>query len=89
MNPTDTVLFEVRTERERQDQRFGVQDRSLPHWISILLEEAGEAAQHVNDIELALLGSPSKVTELRTELLQVAAVAVAAVENIDRRRAQA
>lgn len=46
-----------------------------PFWGTILLEEVLEALAETEDSE-----------NLRKELLQVAAVAVAAVENLDRKR---
>lgn len=94
------VLEEVLAEREAQDLKWGQQDhddtdddsgmwhaplheleqaarRSLewdgPTWAAILLEKVGEAF------------TTSTQADLRAELVQVAAVAVAWVEAIDRR----
>ncbi len=115
---TSLVMSEVAAERQRQDQKWGVQNHPLvdallrdrPHtrmaeeyevptalratqlcqiaahrgevtWMHIALEELCEfmaAAQHTDD-----------ETEARAELVQLAAVAVAAIECIDRRRAGA
>jgi NTP pyrophosphatase (non-canonical NTP hydrolase) len=69
------VLDEVRAERERQDRKWGEQNHPLDTWMTVLMEEVGEAAQDV------LKG---RTPELRKELVQVAAVAVAAIEFIDR-----
>jgi malonyl CoA-acyl carrier protein transacylase len=97
MSDMDAVLCEVAQERVRQDAVWGEQNhpdgcfpevaavaeahrehlRTFgPHWSLILLEEAHEAAAETD---------PAR---LREELLQVAAVAVAWVEAIDRRTAK-
>lgn len=69
------VLVEVRSERIRQDATWGEQNHHPLYWLAILGEEVGEAN------EAALRQSYS---EYRKELLQVAAVAVAAIESFDR-----
>lgn len=100
---TDRVLSEVLAERIRQDDRWGEQNhpdgtgalsqvleadkaregckaafaRGEGTWMHVLIEEVFEVFAEED---------PSKV---RTELLQVAAVAVAWVEAIDRRAAAA
>lgn len=93
-----TVLGDVADERYRQDKKWGVQSHpdgtgvgmlaelgaeleaaarhalsESPTYAAILAEEVGEALQE---------GDPAK---LREELVQVAAVAVAWVQLIDRR----
>lgn len=97
-SPTVAVLQEVDLERHRQDQRWGEQNHpdgtsaqnrqkaaaakatcerkaaaGLVSWRDILLEEVHEA------------GAEEDPDALREELLQVAAVAVAWIEAIDRR----
>jgi NTP pyrophosphatase (non-canonical NTP hydrolase) len=75
------VLRDVVKERQRQDAKWGPQDHHPVWWMSILMEEVGEAAQEV----LALkFGDAAKARgDLREELLHVAAVAVSAVEALD------
>lgn len=96
---TRNVLAEVASERRRQDDKFGEQnhrdgadganslvcgqlaevmrdaneDRESRSWTAILLEEAYEA------------GAETDPARIRAELVQVAAVAVAWIEAIDRR----
>jgi hypothetical protein len=96
---TTTVLNEVYKERRRQDRLWGVQDHpdgtslrngndadrvkviceetrrifGVPTWMHILQEEAWEAFAEEDP------------KEIRAELVQVAAVAVAWIEAIDRR----
>lgn len=74
------VLVEVESERSRQDQIWGEQNHCPADWLMILVEEVGEANKAA--LEARFGGKP--LTEYRTELIQVAAVAVAAVECLDR-----
>lgn len=69
------ILEEIIHERQRQDQLWGEQNHALPFWHCILGEEVGEAARSI------LAGNTQGV---RHELIQVAAVAVAMIEYIDR-----
>lgn len=72
---TIRALLDVSDERRRQNAKWGEQNHPLDTWITVLVEEVGEAAQDV------LKG---RIGECRQELVQVAAVAVAAIEFIDR-----
>lgn len=76
-NPTASVLAEVYGERFKQDEKWGVQDHSPDKWHTILMEELGEAC------EAELEGDSDK---WRAEMIQVAAVAVAAIECYDRNK---
>lgn len=76
---TRRTIQDVVAERCRQTARWGVQDHSLPEWVSILTEEVGEAAQAANHAHWDGAG----MAHLREELIQVAAVAVQIVEAID------
>jgi NTP pyrophosphatase (non-canonical NTP hydrolase) len=66
---------DTRTERTRQDAKWGAQNHQPETWLAILSEELGEMAREI------LLGSWDN---LRSETVQVAAVAVAFVEAMDR-----
>lgn len=87
---TVTVLRDVEMERVRQDEKWGQQDHSPSGWLVVLMEEVGEAAQQVAMGFVDPLPEPREalrrthVRHLRRELIQVAAVAVAAVESLDR-----
>lgn len=67
------VIDAVLAERRRQDAKWGVQRHGPDGWLMILMEEVGEAAKAV------LEGSGLKYHD---ELIQVAAVAVAALESL-------
>lgn len=71
-----SLMEDVRVERLRQDAKWGP-DRILPsfEWLAILEEEVGEAA------EASLLRDN---LGMRVELIQIAAVALAWVDAIDR-----
>lgn len=75
MSKTRTVLVEVALERARQDKNLGEQNHDQSWWIVIEGEEFGEVCRALYE------GDRSN---LRQEWIQVAAVAVAAVESLDR-----
>ena len=79
---TESVLADVLTERSRQDKKWGEQNHLPAYWMTILGEEFGEACQEALRVEF---GAKS-TDDLRAELIQVAAVAVGAVERLDRLR---
>lgn len=93
-SPTTTskVLDEVFRERERQDQKWGQQNRTAPEYLMILGEEVGEANKECLEVYFASQGPKPPNAEIvppnygayRNELIQVAAVAVAMVECLDR-----
>ncbi len=68
----EEILQAIRDERARQDAKWGVQSHSPAVWLTILMEEVGEAAW------ASLEGDPVGYSE---ELVQVAAVAIAALES--------
>ncbi len=70
------VIAEVIAERKRQDAKWGA-DRMLPdsEWLTILAEEFGEVARAMQES-----------TPVEEEIVQVAAVAVAWMECVARRK---
>ena len=79
-----SVLERVAGEREKQDTKWGVQYHTPAEWMSILGEEFGEACVEVNETFQWGPGGLSQEQYIQ-ELIQVAAVAVAAIENMERR----
>jgi NTP pyrophosphatase (non-canonical NTP hydrolase) len=79
---TYDVLKDVAEERGSQDMKWGVQDHDPLAWLAILTEEVGEVAKEVNEVHFR--GKSGEA--YRAELIQVAAVAVAMVECVDRDR---
>lgn len=73
------AIDSILEERQRQNQRWGVQNHNMVIWSAILAEECGEfseAALHT------MFGGKCK-GNLRNELVQVAAVALQILEHID------
>jgi NTP pyrophosphatase (non-canonical NTP hydrolase) len=75
-----SVLDEVTAEPTRQDERWGQQNHDPFHYLSILTEGVGECARACNEWWGR---KPEHLAELREELVQTAAVAVAFVECLD------
>jgi len=69
------ILALIVAERRRQDEKWGEQNHAPVKWLAILLEEAGEAAKAALENEYGLYVQ---------ELVQVAAVAVVAIESLCR-----
>jgi len=76
------VIDDVVLEREKQDAKWGEQNHVPYVWLAVLTEEVGEVAQ---EILRGDFGGKS-VADYRTELIQVAAVAIAATECLDRNK---
>ena len=70
------ALLDVQYERGLQDSRFGEQNHPNEKFYTILGEEFGEVGKAILDGDKG---------NLRDELVQVAAVAVAFIEMLDRR----
>lgn len=73
-NKQDDIFELIREERKRQDEKWGAdrhQDGIL--WTTILVEEVGEVAKDVLDLN---------TENLKKELVQVAAVVVCWLESI-------
>lgn len=79
---TVAVLSEVADERQRQDEKWGPVSRPPLEWLAIAAEEFGEVSERV------VKGwvppeSDFDADGYRTELIQLAAVCVSAVECLD------
>ena len=78
------ILHEVRAERERQDKKWGEQNHNHVEYSAILGEEYGEVCKASLEVHFGYEGADPD--EVRKELIQTAAVAVAFIECIDRRK---
>ena len=74
------ALRDINSERQRQGARWGEQSHTPGEWLAVLTEEVGEVAQEV----LRHRFSGTGLDKYRSELVQVAAVAAAAIECLDR-----
>lgn len=84
-----TALANVLYERKLQDQKWGIQNHDPLKWLAISGEEHGEACRAVLE-GLAATDTADQAQWLwkyRDEMVQVAAVAIAAIESFDRRYA--
>lgn len=75
--------IDVLGERVRQDAKWGEQNHDPFAWIAILVEEVGEFAQAALECGGLQRAGPA-IGRMREEAVQVAAVALAIVECIDR-----
>lgn len=78
------ILKEVEEERKRQDSKWGVQNHHPMVWLSILGEEFGEVNRGAQEAYFDNYESYGDWGNYREELIQVAAVAVAMVQSLDR-----
>lgn len=84
----NNVVQAVIAERARQDAKWGEQNHPLQYWTGILGEEFGELCQAINETVFdngAAEREKGGYHNMRAEAVQVAAVAVAFVEMLDRR----
>ena len=99
MTPTEWALSCVKGERERQDRKWGEQNHDLTVWMTVLGEEVGETNEAavlaligaVNakfglacEAVLQMREGTKSLDDVREEMVQVAAVAVATIEFLDR-----
>ncbi len=78
---TDEVLAMVKEERARQEKKWGEQNHDPYKWITIISEELGESARQALELQHE---SSESLDKLASELIQVSASAVAAVECLNR-----
>ena len=69
------ALAGVQLERQKQDKKWGIQNHNPSTWLVILGEEVGEACEATLEMDWP---------RYREEMIQIAAVAVAAIEACDR-----
>ena len=73
-----TILALVQDERDRQQEKWGIQTHSIPEWMTILGEEYGEACKAGLESEYRA----ASLVQLEKELIQTMAVALAILEGI-------
>jgi len=76
------LILEICQERDRQDEKWGEQNHHPDIWMNILMEEVGEASN-------ACLGARfanRTYYPYREEMIQIAAVALAALESFERNK---
>ena len=81
------ILLEVLIKRNKQDEKWGVEDHLPDKWIAILAEELGEAAKaglEAYPVTDRLVSRRQAMKEWRDELVDVMATAMAAIESYQR-----
>jgi len=80
------IFGKIKKERIYQDGKWGEQNHIPVIWISILGEEFGEASKEALEFHFEIddLERKMKLFQYRKELIQVAAVAIAAIESLER-----
>jgi len=76
-----SIMDDIYQERIDQDRQWGLQNHHPLTWMSILVEEVGEAAAIANE---SIITKKLDGASLRRELIQVAAVAVCIIECLER-----
>jgi len=86
--PFRRVMFAVHTERQAQERKWGPQNHDPATWALIQAEEVGEAEKEALEAWVQRDSNPNESTlsmyRHREELIQVAAVAIARIECLDR-----
>lgn len=80
----EKAMVDVLHERFRQDQKWGEQNHDPFLYGTVLLEEMGEFAQA--SLQTRFGGEKGGAENMRKEAVQVAAVALAIVECLDRKK---
>jgi len=78
------IFKEIKAERIAQDDQWGEQNNNDFIWCTVLGEEYGEVCRASVDIVYGSDHKHATESDLRYELVQLAAVAVAFIECIDR-----
>ena len=88
------IIAEIVVERQKQDEKWGEQNHNPIEWSAILTEECGEVAKEALEYHFytkknkassdSFVWKKEKLVKYRTELIQVAAVALAMLESLDR-----
>ena len=78
----ELALEDIKTERKRQDAKWGEQNHHPLMWLSIIGEEYGEMCKAFN--EYSFTQDHKHIEEMIKEAIQVAACCVAMIECLDR-----
>lgn len=88
------ILEEIKTERERQNKKFGPQNHSPIIWMPILTEEVGEASKEALEYHFKYKPKAggectpeiqqARLMRYRKELIEVAAVDVSMIQSLER-----
>lgn len=81
----ESIFEEIKVERLKQDVKWGIQNHKPIEWIAILTEEVGEVSKAALEEHFKkCYWDLTMLKEYRKELIQVAAVAIAMIESLER-----
>ncbi len=81
----DSIFNEIKIERKKQDTKWGEQNHKPIEWVAILTEEVGEVSKAALEAHFnQCYWDAAQLKEYRKELIQVAAVAIAMLESLER-----
>lgn len=86
MNIQEHILNDIKTERERQNIMWGVENHHMEIWVSLLGEEYGELCQAINETIFNTGSDRGGYENIKKEAIQVAAVAVSFLECLERNK---
>jgi len=84
MSLLEQVMSDVCAELKKQREKWGEQNHSPEWWLAILGEEVGEVNKAALESHFKDHYRNAKWSDYRKELVQVAAVAISAIESLDR-----
>jgi len=71
----NNISIDICKELKNQENKWGIQNHDPYKWMSILMEEVGEASKAILEQNLE---------NYKEELIQVAAVAISAIDSLER-----
>ncbi len=77
------IIQEVIEERKRQNEKWGIQNHTPMEWIPVLTEEVGEVSKSALETYFGHVPYDN-YDHYREELIHTAAVAIQAIESLDR-----
>lgn len=87
MKDQDFWIESIKGERVNQENKWGVQNHSPIEWCAILMEECGEVSREALEMHFKkYYKNTGQEDRYIKELIQVAAVALAMLECLERNR---
>ena len=85
MTKQQEYIVNILDERISQEIKWGVQNHSPIEWCAILMEEVGETAKEAHEFHFKkYYKDTGQLQRYQEELIQVAAVALAMLESLQR-----
>ena len=83
----ESIFEEIKNERLAQDAKWGEQNHKPIEWVAILTEEIGEVSKEALEYHFKkYYRDVDQLANYRKELIQVAAVAVAMIQCLERNK---